>query len=300
MTIQATAIYVLWRREMIRFFRAKSRIFGSLAMPDLLPGLPRAGLPAHAGARHGRGDRLHRLPRSRYHRHDHALLLVHAGHVAAVGQGVRVPQGDHGRPGRPGVARARPRRRGRDHVHDPGPAHPRGVAPHGLPPARPRGRGLRPGLHAAHRLHLHRSGPRLRLADEGHAGLRHRHELRHLPVLLPLGRPHPARELPLVRPRPVLRRSADLRGRRPAGGPDRAVVPAGGRRPGRHDRVLAGHALPGDLVLREERRHLDHRKERAHEGTASASRRQLGRRGFPGVRFRDLPGPCRRPGSRLF
>jgi ABC-2 type transport system permease protein len=31
--IHGTAIYVLWRREMIRFFRAKSRIFGSLAMP---------------------------------------------------------------------------------------------------------------------------------------------------------------------------------------------------------------------------------------------------------------------------
>ncbi len=33
MTIHGTAIYVLWRREMIRFFRAKSRIVGSLAMP---------------------------------------------------------------------------------------------------------------------------------------------------------------------------------------------------------------------------------------------------------------------------
>ena len=33
MTIQATAVYVLWRREMTRYFRAKSRIFGSLAMP---------------------------------------------------------------------------------------------------------------------------------------------------------------------------------------------------------------------------------------------------------------------------
>jgi ABC-2 type transport system permease protein len=32
-TIHGTAIYVLWRREMIRFFRAKSRIVGSLAMP---------------------------------------------------------------------------------------------------------------------------------------------------------------------------------------------------------------------------------------------------------------------------
>jgi ABC-2 type transport system permease protein len=31
--IHGTAIYVLWRREMIRFFRAKSRIVGSLAMP---------------------------------------------------------------------------------------------------------------------------------------------------------------------------------------------------------------------------------------------------------------------------
>jgi ABC-2 type transport system permease protein len=33
MTIQGTAIYVLWRREMIRYARSKSRIFGSLAMP---------------------------------------------------------------------------------------------------------------------------------------------------------------------------------------------------------------------------------------------------------------------------
>ena len=33
MTIHPTAIYVLWRREMTRYFRAKSRIFGSLAMP---------------------------------------------------------------------------------------------------------------------------------------------------------------------------------------------------------------------------------------------------------------------------
>jgi ABC-2 type transport system permease protein len=32
-TIHWTAIYVLWRREMTRYFRAKSRIFGSLAMP---------------------------------------------------------------------------------------------------------------------------------------------------------------------------------------------------------------------------------------------------------------------------
>jgi ABC-2 type transport system permease protein len=31
--IHGTAIYVLWRREMIRFVRAKSRIVGSLAMP---------------------------------------------------------------------------------------------------------------------------------------------------------------------------------------------------------------------------------------------------------------------------
>ncbi|MGZ5499474.1 MAG: ABC transporter permease, partial [Candidatus Aminicenantales bacterium] len=33
MKIHWTAVYVLWRREMIRFVRAKSRIFGSLAMP---------------------------------------------------------------------------------------------------------------------------------------------------------------------------------------------------------------------------------------------------------------------------
>jgi ABC-2 type transport system permease protein len=33
MRIYANAIYVLWRREMIRYVRAKSRIFGSLAMP---------------------------------------------------------------------------------------------------------------------------------------------------------------------------------------------------------------------------------------------------------------------------
>ena len=33
MTIHWTAVYVLWRREMIRFVRAKSRIIGSLAMP---------------------------------------------------------------------------------------------------------------------------------------------------------------------------------------------------------------------------------------------------------------------------
>ena len=33
MKIHWTAIYVLWRREMIRFVRAKSRIVGSLAMP---------------------------------------------------------------------------------------------------------------------------------------------------------------------------------------------------------------------------------------------------------------------------
>ena len=33
MTIHWTAVYVLWRREMIRYFRAKSRIVGSLAMP---------------------------------------------------------------------------------------------------------------------------------------------------------------------------------------------------------------------------------------------------------------------------
>jgi len=33
MKIHGTAIYVLWRREMIRFVRAKSRIIGSLAMP---------------------------------------------------------------------------------------------------------------------------------------------------------------------------------------------------------------------------------------------------------------------------
>lgn len=33
MGIQATAIYVLWRREMTRYLRAKSRIVGSLAMP---------------------------------------------------------------------------------------------------------------------------------------------------------------------------------------------------------------------------------------------------------------------------
>jgi ABC-2 type transport system permease protein len=33
MTIQGTAIYVLWRREMTRYVRSKSRIFGSLAMP---------------------------------------------------------------------------------------------------------------------------------------------------------------------------------------------------------------------------------------------------------------------------
>jgi ABC-2 type transport system permease protein len=31
--IDPTAVYVLWRREMIRYFRAKSRIFGSLAIP---------------------------------------------------------------------------------------------------------------------------------------------------------------------------------------------------------------------------------------------------------------------------
>lgn len=33
MTIHPTAIYVLWRREMTRYVRAKSRIVGSLAMP---------------------------------------------------------------------------------------------------------------------------------------------------------------------------------------------------------------------------------------------------------------------------
>ena len=33
MKIHWTAVYVLWRREMIRYLRAKSRIFGSLAMP---------------------------------------------------------------------------------------------------------------------------------------------------------------------------------------------------------------------------------------------------------------------------
>lgn len=33
MTIHWTAVYVLWRREMIRYVRAKSRIVGSLAMP---------------------------------------------------------------------------------------------------------------------------------------------------------------------------------------------------------------------------------------------------------------------------
>jgi ABC-2 type transport system permease protein len=33
MTIHWTAIYVLWRREIIRYVRAKSRIVGSLAMP---------------------------------------------------------------------------------------------------------------------------------------------------------------------------------------------------------------------------------------------------------------------------
>jgi ABC-2 type transport system permease protein len=33
MKIYANAIYVLWRREMIRYVRAKSRIVGSLAMP---------------------------------------------------------------------------------------------------------------------------------------------------------------------------------------------------------------------------------------------------------------------------
>lgn len=33
MTIHWTAVYVLWRREMIRYVRAKSRIIGSLAMP---------------------------------------------------------------------------------------------------------------------------------------------------------------------------------------------------------------------------------------------------------------------------
>ena len=31
--ISRTAIYVLWLREMKRFFRAKSRIFGTVAMP---------------------------------------------------------------------------------------------------------------------------------------------------------------------------------------------------------------------------------------------------------------------------
>jgi ABC-2 type transport system permease protein len=33
MTIHWTAVYVLWRREMTRYLRAKSRIVGSLAMP---------------------------------------------------------------------------------------------------------------------------------------------------------------------------------------------------------------------------------------------------------------------------
>ncbi|HDT13312.1 MAG TPA: multidrug ABC transporter permease [Candidatus Aminicenantes bacterium] len=33
MKIHGTAIYVLWRRELVRYLRAKSRIFGSLAMP---------------------------------------------------------------------------------------------------------------------------------------------------------------------------------------------------------------------------------------------------------------------------
>jgi ABC-2 type transport system permease protein len=33
MTVQWTAVYVLWRREMTRYVRAKSRIVGSLAMP---------------------------------------------------------------------------------------------------------------------------------------------------------------------------------------------------------------------------------------------------------------------------
>jgi len=33
MTIHWTAVYVLWRREMTRYLRAKSRIIGSLAMP---------------------------------------------------------------------------------------------------------------------------------------------------------------------------------------------------------------------------------------------------------------------------
>jgi ABC-2 type transport system permease protein len=33
MTIDWTAVYVLWRRELVRYARAKSRIIGSLAMP---------------------------------------------------------------------------------------------------------------------------------------------------------------------------------------------------------------------------------------------------------------------------
>ena len=41
---ELTAIYFMWKREMIRFFRSKSRIIGSLGMPFFMLAILGTGL----------------------------------------------------------------------------------------------------------------------------------------------------------------------------------------------------------------------------------------------------------------
>ena len=115
------AIYSIWLREMLRFFRLKSRLFGSIASPFFFlaflgmgfgNGASLPGIPSWR--------RLRQLPYSRNYRHDPALLSHLRRSVRPLGSRVRFPEGDNGLPGeqnchRPGTDSRRP-----DHRNPPG------------------------------------------------------------------------------------------------------------------------------------------------------------------------------------
>ena len=42
--IQGKVVYVLWRREMIKYFRARSRVAGAIGMPAFMLSLSGYGL----------------------------------------------------------------------------------------------------------------------------------------------------------------------------------------------------------------------------------------------------------------
>ena len=87
-----SAIYILWLREMKRYFRSRAQIIGALGQPMLYLLALGFGLgPVFQKAGPGQ---LHPVPGARRHRHDGAVLGDVLRHRAAVGPPVRLPQGN--------------------------------------------------------------------------------------------------------------------------------------------------------------------------------------------------------------